>query len=104
MCPFCSKSYSNSATLGFVLLPRQWVGERSFAWAGQFGRLARDNEQLQETLVGLRRVAFATLMLERLAVQGDVQQRDQKLIYNQTLKVQELPPLLPIQPATQGVG
>src|SRR5690606_6136671 len=29
---------------GFVLLPRRWVVERSFAWAARFRRLARDHE------------------------------------------------------------
>ena len=32
------------AKKGFVLLPRRWVVERSFAWAGRFRRLARDYE------------------------------------------------------------
>ena len=27
------------AKKGFVLLPRRWVVERSFAWASRFGRL-----------------------------------------------------------------
>src|SRR3984885_14065988 len=31
---------------GFVLLPRRWVVERSFAWAARFRRLARDYERL----------------------------------------------------------
>ncbi len=30
------------AKRGFVLLPRRWVVERSFAWAARFRRLARD--------------------------------------------------------------
>lgn len=30
------------AKRGFVLLPRRWVVERSFAWASRFRRLARD--------------------------------------------------------------
>jgi transposase len=38
---------------GFVLLPRRWVIERSFAWTGRFRRLARDDERLQTTLEGL---------------------------------------------------
>lgn len=53
------------AKKGFVLLPRRWVVERSFAWAGRFRRLARDYEQLAETLAGLHFVAFAILMLKR---------------------------------------
>src|SRR5262249_13843996 len=34
------------AKRGFVLLPRRWVVERSFAWAARFRRLARDYERL----------------------------------------------------------
>lgn len=52
--------------LQVVKLPRRWVGERSFAWMARFRRLARDYERLPETLVGLRLVAFAILMLTRL--------------------------------------
>src|SRR6266581_2078029 len=51
---------------GFVLLPRRWVVERSFAWVARFRRLARDYERLPETLAGLHFVAFACLMLTRL--------------------------------------
>jgi transposase len=29
------------AKRGFVLLPKRWVVERSFAWAARFRRLAR---------------------------------------------------------------
>src|SRR5438094_1096116 len=54
------------AKRGFVLLPRRWVIERSFAWAARFRRLARDYERLPETLAGLHFVAFACLMLTRL--------------------------------------
>lgn len=50
---------------GFVLLPRRWVVERSFAWTGRFRRLARDYERLGETLVGFHLVAFALLMLKQ---------------------------------------
>ena len=54
------------AKRGFVLLPRRWVVERSFAWAARFRRLARDYERLPETVAGLHFVAFACLMLQRL--------------------------------------
>jgi transposase len=36
----------HEAKRGFVLLPRRWVVERSFAWAARFRRLARDYERL----------------------------------------------------------
>jgi transposase len=53
------------AKRGFVLLPRRWVVERSFAWTGRFRRLARDYERLPNTLAGLHYLAFAILMLKR---------------------------------------
>ena len=52
---------------GFVLLPRRWVVERSFAWPARFRRLARDYERLATTLKGLPLLAFATRMLRNLA-------------------------------------
>jgi transposase len=52
------------AKQGFVLLPRRWVVERSFAWAARFRRLASDYERLPETLAGLTYLAFAILMLK----------------------------------------
>ena len=51
---------------GFVLLPRRWVVERSFAWAARFRRLARDYERLSSTLAGYHYLAFAWLMLANL--------------------------------------
>src|SRR5919109_1595992 len=54
------------AKRGFVLLPKRWVVERSFAWAARFRRLARDYERLPETLAGLHFLVFAILMLSRV--------------------------------------
>jgi transposase len=51
---------------GFVLLPRRWVVERSFAWLARFRRLARDYERLPETVAGLTFLAFTCLMLHQL--------------------------------------
>lgn len=51
---------------GFVLLPRRWVVERSFAWAARFRRLARDYERLPTTFAGYHWLAFVTLMLGAL--------------------------------------
>jgi transposase len=56
----------SEAKRGFVLLPRRWVVERSFAWLSRFRRLARDYERLPETVAGLHYVAFAILMLVKL--------------------------------------
>jgi len=54
------------AKRGFVLPPRRWVVERSFAWAARFRRLTRDDERLPATVEGLHFVAFAFLMLRQL--------------------------------------
>jgi transposase len=54
------------ATRGFVLLPRRWVVERSFAWVARFRRLAKDDERLPEMVAGLHFLAFVSLMLHRL--------------------------------------
>ena len=51
---------------GFVLLPRRWVVERSFAWLARFRRLARDYERLPATVAGLTFLAFTCLMLQQL--------------------------------------
>lgn len=53
----------HEAKRGFVLLPRRWVVERSFAWAARFRRLARDYERLPTTLAGYHWLAFVSLML-----------------------------------------
>ena len=55
-----------AAKRGFVLLPRRWVVERSFAWAARFRRLARDYERLATSLAGLHWLAFVSLMLNSL--------------------------------------
>ena len=54
------------AKRGFMLLPRRWVVERSFAWAARFRRLARDYERLDTTLKGFHYLSFASLMLARM--------------------------------------
>ena len=53
------------AKKGFVLLPRRWVVERSFAWAARFRRLARDFERTPESLAGLYFLGFLMLMLPK---------------------------------------
>jgi transposase len=54
------------AKRGFVLLPRRWVVERSFAWLTRFRRLAKDYERLASTLKGMHLAVFAIVMLARL--------------------------------------
>jgi transposase len=56
------------AKKGFVLLPRRWVVERSFGWAGRFRRLARDYERLATTLTGWHWLAFVALLLAKVGL------------------------------------
>ena len=56
------------AKKGFVLLPRRWVVERSFAWLARFRRLSRDFERMPQVLAGLHFLVFAMLMLPKAAM------------------------------------
>ena len=58
----------HEAERGFVLLPRRWVVERSFARAIRFRRLAKDDERLPGTVAGPHVVAVACPMLHRIAL------------------------------------
>lgn len=55
------------AKKGFVLLPRRWVVEQSFAWATRFRRLVKDYERYASTLADLHIVAFVRIMLKQAA-------------------------------------
>lgn len=57
---------SDDAT-GFVVLPRRWVVERTFAWLGRYRRLSKDFEQLPETSEAMIYAAMVHIMLRRLA-------------------------------------
>ena len=58
----------DGAKRGFVLLPRRWVVERSFAWATRFRRLVKDYERYASTLADLHLVAFTCIMLRQPAL------------------------------------
>ena len=57
----------SEAKRGFVLLPRRWVVERSFAWATRFRRLVKDYERCAQTLADLHIVAFVSITLKNVA-------------------------------------
>ncbi|GAA3996064.1 hypothetical protein GCM10022631_02980 [Deinococcus rubellus] len=54
------------ATKGFILLPKRWGVERSFAWVSRFRRLGRDLERLSSTLIGFHFVAACLLLAAKL--------------------------------------
>jgi transposase len=53
--------------LGFAVLPRRWVVERTFSWLMRFRRLVRDYERLPETHEAFVKLAMIGVMLNRLA-------------------------------------
>ena len=52
---------------GFVVLPRRWVVERTFAWLGRNRRLAKDAETLIASSTALLYLAATRLLTRRLA-------------------------------------
>jgi transposase len=58
------------AVKGFVVLPRRWVVERTFSWFGRNRRLAKDYENLANTLAAFLTLAAIQLAIRRLARLG----------------------------------
>jgi putative transposase len=52
---------------GFLLLPKRWIGERTFAWFGRYRRLSKDYEHVTQTSEAMIRAAMIHLMVRRLA-------------------------------------
>ena len=57
---------------GFVVLPKRWIVERTFAWISRNRRLARDFERYATTVTAFVRVAMIRIMLKRLAANTSV--------------------------------
>jgi transposase len=51
----------------FVVLPKRWIVERTFAWISRNRRLARDFERYARTVAAWIRLAMIRIMLRRLA-------------------------------------
>jgi len=51
---------------GFVVLPKRWIVERTFAWLGRYRRLSKDYETLTESSESVIYLAMTHLMLRRL--------------------------------------
>jgi len=56
----------NKAQKGFVVLPKRWIVERTFAWFGRFRLLNREYERLTQTSESDVYIASIRIMLQRL--------------------------------------
>lgn len=52
---------------GFVVLPRRWVVERTFAWLGRCRRLAKDWEKSLESATAWTQIASIRMLTRRIA-------------------------------------
>ena len=50
----------------FVVLPKRWIVERTFAWFGKYRRLSKDYETLTECSESMILIAMTNVMLHRL--------------------------------------
>lgn len=50
----------------FVVLPKRWIVERSFAWISRNRRLMRDYERYDTTVAAFIHLAMIRIMLKRL--------------------------------------
>ncbi len=51
---------------GFVVLPKRWVVERTFAWLNNHRRLSKDYERFTKTSETMIQIAMIRLMLRRI--------------------------------------
>ena len=64
---FCLEVVLRSDDLkGFVVLPKRWIVERSFAWLNNHRRLSKDYERFTKTSETMIQIAMVRLMLRRL--------------------------------------
>lgn len=56
----------NDDMIGFVVLPRRWVVERTFGWFAKYRRLSKDYEVLPESSECMIYVAMINVMVHRL--------------------------------------
>jgi transposase len=59
----------SDAAMGFEVIPRRWVVERTFAWMTRWRRLVRDYEERIDCSEAMIHVALGSVLLRRIAHQ-----------------------------------
>ena len=57
----------SDAAMGFEVIPRRWVVERTFAWMTRWRRLVRDYEERIDCSQAMIHVALGSVLLRRIA-------------------------------------
>ncbi len=57
----------SDTAMGFVVLPKRWIVERTFGWLGRCRRLAKDFENLARSHLAFVQLAMIRLMMRRIA-------------------------------------
>lgn len=52
--------------VGFTVVPRRWVVERTFGWFGRYRGLSKDYEELPQSSEAMVLIAMIQVMLKRL--------------------------------------
>ena len=61
------KRCDEAKALGFTVLKKRWIVERTFAWLTKFRRLVRDYEETTQSSEAWVRIAMIHIMVRRLA-------------------------------------
>lgn len=61
--------------VGFAVIPKRWIVERTFAWLGHYRRLSKDYEELTANSEAMIQIAMIRLMLRRLCQPSPPQKR-----------------------------
>lgn len=52
--------------IGFAVLPKRWIVERTFGWIGRYRRMSKDYEMLPASSEAMILITMINLMLHRL--------------------------------------
>ena len=57
----------SDSVVGFAVLPKRWIVERTFAWIGRYRRMSKDYEALAVTSEAMIYLVMINVMVHRLA-------------------------------------